>query len=118
MSQQLPDVFKRIQDKKREQRDLKTIYREALALNGQYQEVLEELEALKIKKKKILAAVQADFKEEFDKLEGLKLNIAGDNQLLSDLALNQLTKGELIKIVDENKIEYEPIFTVRFKKTS
>ncbi len=118
MSQQLPDVFKRIQDKKREQRDLKTIYRDALSVNGEYQEVLEELEALKIKKKKILASVQAEFKEEFDKLEGLKLNIAGDNQLLSDLALNQLTKGELVKIVDENKVEYEPVFTVRFKKTS
>lgn len=118
MSQQLPDVFKRIQDKKREQRDLKTIYRDALSVNGQYQDVLEELEALKLKKKKILDSVQAEFKEEFDKLEGLKLNIAGDNQLLSDLALNQLTKGELVKIVDENKVEYEPVFTVRFKKTN
>jgi len=118
MSQQLPDVFKRIQEKKREQRDLKTIYRDALSVNGEYQEVLEELEALKIKKKKILAAVQADFKEEFDKLEGLKLNIAGDNQLLSDLALNQLAKGEPIKIIDENKVEYEPVFTVKFKKTN
>jgi hypothetical protein len=46
------------------------------------------------------------------------LNIAGDNQLLSDLALNQLAKGEAIKIVDENKVEYEPVFTVRFKKTN
>ncbi|MEI6528986.1 MAG: hypothetical protein WCN88_01090 [Candidatus Falkowbacteria bacterium] len=117
MSQQLPDVFKRIQDKKREQRDLKTIYRDALSVNGEYQQALEELEALKIKKKKIEASVQSDFKEEFDKLEGLKLNIAGDNQLLSDLALTQLTSGEPVKIIDENKVEYEPVFTVRFKKT-
>lgn len=116
MAQQLPDVFKRIQDKKREQRDLKTIYRDALSVNGEYQQVLEELEALKIKKKKILAGVQADFKEEFDKLEGLKLNIAGDNQLLSDLALTQFVSGETVKIIDENKVEYEPVFTVRFKK--
>ena len=116
MPQSLPDVFKRIQDKKREQKDLKTIYREALAVNGEYQQVLEEMEALKVKKKKILMAVQADFKEEFDKLEGLKLNIAGDNQMLSDIALTQLTSGQTVKIVDENKTEYEPIFTVKFKK--
>lgn len=116
MPQQLPDVFKRIQDKKKQQRDLKTIYREALAASGEYQQVSEELEALRIKKKKIQLAVQTDFKEEFDKLEGLKLNIAGDNQLLSDLALTQLTSGESIKIIDENKVEYEPVFTVRFKK--
>lgn len=118
MAQQLPDVFKRIQEKKREQRDLKSIYRDALAVNGEYQAVLEELEALKIKKKKIQLSVQADFKEEFDKLEGLKLNIAGDNQLLSDLAMHQLTSGEPVKIIDENKVEYEPVFSVRFKKVN
>ena len=116
MAQGLPDVFKRIQDKKKEQRELKAMYRDALAVNGDYQKLLDELNDLKLKKKKLEAGVQADFKEEFDKLEGLKLNIAGDNQLLSDLAMTQLTSGETVKIIDENKVEYEPIFTVRFKK--
>jgi hypothetical protein len=116
MAQELPDVFKRIQDKKKEQRELKSMYRDALSVNGEYQTIIEELEALKIKKKKAEATVQSDFKAEFDKLEGLKLNIAGDNQLLSDLAMAQLTSGETVKIIDENKVEYEPVFTVRFKK--
>jgi hypothetical protein len=116
MAQQLPDIFKRLQDKKKEQRELKAMYRDALSVNGEYVQVKEELEALKLKKKKIEMAVQADFKTEFDKLEGLKLNIAGDNQLLSDLAIHQLTSGEEIKLIDENKIEYEPVFTVRFQK--
>jgi len=116
MAQELPDVFKRIQDKKKEQRELKAMYRDALAVNGEYQTIVEELEALKIKRKKAEATVQSDFKAEFDKLEGLKLNIAGDNQLLSDLAMAQLTSGETVKIIDENKVEYEPIFSVRFKK--
>lgn len=117
MAQNINEVFKRIQDKKKEQRDLKRTYRDALSVNGEYQEVLEELEALKLKKKKIEAGVTSDFKEEIDKIEGLKLNIAGDSQLLSDLALTQLTSGEMVKIVDENKVEYEPIFSVRFKKS-
>ena len=116
MSQNLQEVFKRIQEKKKEAGELKKMYRDALSVNGGYQEVLEELEALKIKKKKIEAGVQSDFKEEFDKLEGLKLNIAGDNQMLSDIALTQLTSGHTVKIVDDNKTEYEPIFTVKFKK--
>jgi hypothetical protein len=116
MSQNLQEVFKRIQEKKKEQSELKKMYRDALSINGNYQEVLEELEALKLKKKKIEAGVQSDFKEEFDKLEGLKLNIAGDNQMLSDIALTQLTSGQTVKIVDDNKTEYEPIFTVKFKK--
>lgn len=116
MSKNLEEVFKRIQEKKKEQSELKKMYREALSVNNQYQELLKELDNLKLNKKKIEASVKAEFKEEFDKLEGLKLNIAGDNQMLSDIALNQLTSGESIKIVDENKTEYEPIFTVKFKK--
>jgi len=117
MSQNLNEVFKRIQDKKKEQRELKKMFRDALSINGEYQEALEELEALKLKKKKIEVGVQSDFKEEIDKIEGLKLHIAGDSQMLSDLALTQLTKGEEIKVIDDNKVEYEPVFTVRFKKS-
>ena len=116
MTQELPSVFKRIQDKKKESRELKAAYRDTLANNAQYHEIKEELEALKIKKKKIEAIVKSDLKEEFDKLEGLKLHIAGDSQLLSDLAIKKLTEGEAINIVDENKVAYEPVFTVRFKK--
>lgn len=117
MAQELPVVFKRIQENKKEQRDLKSMYRDALSTDSAYQKVLDELEDLKIKKKQLENSVKSSFKEEFDKLEGLKLNIASDNQLLSDLALNQFISGELIKLVDDNQVEYEPIFTVKFKKT-
>jgi len=116
MPASLPDVFKRVQDYKKEQRDLKAMYRDALATNAEYQSIKDELEALRLRKKKIEAGIQMSFKEEFDKLEGLKLNIAGDNQLMSDLALNQIMAGETIRLVDENKVEYDPVFTVRFKK--
>ena len=116
MAQELSAVFNRVQENKKKQRELKVMYRDALSVNGEYQKAVEELEDLKIKKKKIEATVQSDFKEEFDKLEGLKLNIASDNQLLSDIALTQFTKGELKRLVDEYKVEYEPIFSVKFKK--
>jgi hypothetical protein len=112
----LNEVFNRLQEQQKKQRELKKMYREALAVNGNYHEVIEELEALKIKKKQIEASVKADLKEEFDKLEGLKLNIAGDKQMLSDIALTQLTKGEPVKVTDENQVEYEPLFSVRFQK--
>lgn len=117
MAQELPAIFQRLQNYKKERSELKAMYKDALVNNGEYQKLLTELEDLKVKKKQIEASIKADFKTEFDKLEGIKLHIASDNQLLSDLALNQLVKGELTKLVDENKVEYEPIFTVKFKKT-
>jgi len=113
---QLNQVFARLQEQQKQQRELKRMYRDALAVNANYHEVLEELEALKIKKKQIEAAVKSDLKEEFDKLEGLKLNIAGDKQMLSDIALTHLSKGEPVKVTDENQVEYEPVFNVRFQK--
>ncbi len=112
----LNEVFLRLQEQQKKQRDLKKMYREALAVNGNYHQAVEELDALKIKKKQIEASVKVDLKEEFDKLEGLKLNIAGDKQMLSDIALTQLTKGELVKVTDEHQVEYEPLFSVRFQK--
>lgn len=112
----LHEVFNRLQEQKKDQRELKKMYREALVTNAQYQELIQELDVLKIKKKQIEAGVKADFKAEFDQLEGLKLNIAGDKQMLSDIALTQFSSGEEVKIVDENKVEYEPIFNVRFQK--
>lgn len=116
MAQDLKTIFVRLEEYKARRRELKNRYRDALSINGEYQSVLDELEVLKTNKKKIELSVQSDFKEEFDQLEGLKLHIASDSQLLSDLAVNQLVKGELVKIVDDNQTEYEPQFSVKFKK--
>ncbi|MDD2680820.1 MAG: hypothetical protein PHE20_01805 [Patescibacteria group bacterium] len=113
---QLNQVFTRLQEQQKQQRELKRMYRDALAVNANYHQAVEELDALKIKKKQIEASVKSDLKEEFDKLEGLKLNIAGDKQMLSDIALTHFSKGEPVKVTDENQVEYEPIFNVRFQK--
>lgn len=116
MAQDLKAIFVRLEEYKARRRELKNRYRDALSVSGEYQSVIDEFEELKMKKKKIELNIQNDFKEEFDQLEGLKLHIAGDSQLLSDLALNQLVKGELVKIVDDHQVEYEPQFSVKFKK--
>jgi hypothetical protein len=117
MSQELPLIFQRLQNYKKERRELKTMYQDALKNNGEYQKIISDVDDLKIKKKQFESSIKSNFKAEMDKLEGIKLHIASDNQLLSDLALNQLVKGELTKLVDEHQVEYEPIFTVKFKKT-
>lgn len=116
MSQNIQEVFKRIQERKKEQKAIKQIYSDALLSNSGYQELLKEIDELVIKKKKMEAAIQADFKSEFEKLENIKLNLVGDNQVLSDISLASLVAGETVKIIDDNKIEYDPQFTVKFKK--
>jgi len=113
----LDEVFFRIQKTKREQKKIRDAYKDALQSTPSYKKTVEELNELKEKKKKIETDVRADFHSDFTKLEDLKIDLDTDKEMLSDLAMTQLMKGETVKIVDEeNQIEYEPVFQVSFKK--
>ncbi len=114
----LQEIFDRIQKTKNEQKEIKAMYRDALKSSSRYQETLDELDALKAKKKEIEAGIKEDFAKEFDKLEVLKNDLVNDNQLLSDAAMTKVAKGEKVEITDANNTQYEPIFSVKFKKMS
>jgi hypothetical protein len=111
------DVFMRIQKSLKEQREVKSIYRESLDQHQEYKKILDEQKSLKDRKKKIEDSIKDDFRSEFDKLDTLKLDIENDRLLLSDAALTQLMKGETVEVVDEKEQKYEPVFSVKFKKS-
>lgn len=94
------------------------MYRDALKNSERYQNVLDELDALKAKKKDIETGIREDFYKEFDKLEVLKNELMNDNQLLADATISKVAKGEKVEIIDQYNTQYEPIFSVRFKKVS
>jgi len=114
----LQEVFNRIQKTKAEQKELKAMYREALLSSAAYQRSLEELKKLKEENKKFVQSIREGFTKEFDKLEVLKNELMNDSQVLSDMAMAQVAKGEKIEITDEYATQYEPIFSVKFKKVS
>lgn len=115
---QLQEVFDRIKQTKKEQREIKLIYRDALDSSQEYKEIVDELKTFKERKKQIEDDVRRQFSSELAKLDSLKLDIQTDNELLSDLAINQLVKGETVEVQDEAENKYEPVFSVRFKKSS
>lgn len=112
----IQDVFIRIRKNKQEQKKLKESYKDALANSPSYREVDEKLKEYKVKKKQIETDLKAQFSSELTKLEDLKIDLDSDLEMLSDIALNQLVKGEEVKVKDEHETEYEPLFTVKFKK--
>ncbi len=116
MSQKLQEVFNKIQETRKEQKGIKAVYRDALSNSQELKEVLEKIKVLKEQKKKIEDTIKNEFNSEFQKLDGMKLDIESNNMLLSDLALNEVVKGEMIEITDQYSNKYEPIFTVKFKK--
>ncbi len=113
----LQEIFIRINESKNEQREIKKMYKDTLANSQEHAEVVEELKTLREKKKSIESTIQSDFSTEFEKLDSLKLDIESDTMLLSDAALTQLMKGETVEVEDVAGGQYEPIFSVKFKRS-
>ncbi len=109
------EIFDRIQDTSKERREIKASYKDALRGRSGYEDLVEEIKTLKDRKKQIEIAVDAELGQS-EKLELLTKNIMDDKQLLSDLAFNSLVKGEMVKVNGPQNTEYEPIFSVQFKK--
>lgn len=112
----LQEVFNRIQEKKKEQKEIKKVYRDALTNTPGYQNLVDDIKTMKEKKKTVEENVQSNMGSSLEKLESLKYDIETDQEMMSDLALNKITKGEKIEIKDQYENEYEPLFTVRFRK--
>jgi predicted nuclease with TOPRIM domain len=113
----IQEVFNSIQDKKKEIREIKKMYRDALESSSEYRDLNEKLEDLKIKKKQLEAMAWGDIGNK-DNYETSKLDIKQDKEMLTDLAMNTLMSGETVKIVDQDNNEYEPKFSVSFKKVN
>ena len=113
---QIQEIFNKIQETKKQQKDIKATYRDALNNSQELKDITEKIQTLKEQKKGIEDAIKSEFSSEFEKLDSLKLDIESNNIILSDLALNEVVKGEMIEITDQYSNKYEPIFSVKFKK--
>lgn len=114
----LQEVFIRIRTNRKEQKKLKDAYRDALSTSQSYQKIVEELKDLKVKKQQIEGDIKAQFSSEFTKLDDMKIDLESDMDMLSDIALSTLMKGETVKVKDEFEAEYDPFFSVKFKKAN
>lgn len=111
----LADVYRRLQTARKKQKDLRDMYKDALTQSKSYQEVKDELEKLTEKKRRLEGQIKNDFVNEQAELDKLKLSMSADKQLLTDLAITQLMKGQEVEITDDD-ISYEPVFNVKFKR--
>jgi len=114
----LQEVFIRIRTNRKEQKKLKDAYRDALSTSQEYQKITADLKDLKAKKQQIEGDIKAQFSSEFTKLDDMKIDLESDLDMLSDIALSTLMKGETVKVKDEFEVEYDPFFSVKFKKSA
>lgn len=114
--QDIQEIFSKLQQAKKDQKAIRSVYRDALSGSAQYKEIVERINELKLKKKEIENAIRSDFSSEFNKLDSLKIEEQGNKAMLSDIALNKLVSGEKVELTDEHNSRYEPVFSVAFKK--
>lgn len=112
----IQEVYNRMQEVRKKQKDIRAALKDAMATSAEYQEILEKIKTLRAKKQQIEAAIRSGFTSELEKMEEYALDIRSDNILLSDAAMTKLMKGETVAITDEYDNKYEPIFSVKFKK--
>lgn len=113
----LQEIFSRMTEIKKKQKDIRSAYKDALATSLEYQEIGEKLKTLREKKKQIEASTKQQFASEFTKLDDYAIDLASDQELLTDAAVTKLMKGETVEVVDEYNNTYQPVFAVKFKKT-
>jgi predicted nucleic acid-binding Zn-ribbon protein len=114
----IQEIWNRIEEAKREQREIKNIYKDMLASSEQYESLTEELKTLKAQKKMIETGVQDQMSEKWKQAELLQRAIVDDRELLADAALKYLLNGKTIQVKGLRDEEYEPLFAVRFRKKS
>lgn len=115
MSKTVQAIFDRLQEKRAQAKIINRKYKEELGTAHEYQKIKEAMDALRAKKKTYEQSVKEQTGATFAKIDELKLAIAQDAQMLSDVALTTIMKGEQIQIKDQY-VEYEPVFKVTFKK--
>ena len=112
----IEDTYRELLEKKRERRERFKAFKDELAASKQYEDLAQELKALRERKKSIENDIKSRSLADARKLEELTLEIRSEQELLSDLALNAYLKGETVEIVDETNAKWVPLFRVTFKK--
>lgn len=114
--QDLQSIFNHIQEMKKEMKEIKREYSDALYNADDHETISEEIKKLRERKKQIEIRVQESMGTRYEKLEELKDEIESDQQMLNDLAMTTLMDGKTVEVIDQYENRYEPSFTVKFKK--
>lgn len=116
--QNIQEVFNHIREMKKEQKDLRDMYKDALVQADEYEEIVEKIAVLREKKKEIETRIQMQLGRAYEKFEDLKREVDMEKEMMNDIAISTLMKGETVVVKDEYDNDYEPNWKVAFKKSN
>ena len=114
--QDMQKIFDEIQEFKHTRKQIGKEYRDALTQTGGYEDLKDELKKLREKKKLLETGVQSEMGSRWEEFETAKNEIMSLEEMLTDVAMNNLMDGKSINLKDKNNVEYEPQYKITFKK--
>lgn len=113
----LQEVFNELQEAKKEMKEIRKEYKDLLSHDSTYAELKEKIDEIKEEKKQYEMAAQRDMGSRWERLEDLKIEEKSMKEMISDISLTNLMKGETVEVRDAYDSLYEPSYNVSFKKT-
>lgn len=109
-------IYNTMEERKKELKDLKDMYKDARENSLPYQKVLEKLQDIKNQKALLEKNIKDGMGKDYEKMEELKAELQSDKEMMTDIALTKLMKGETVELKDKYDNQYEPVFSVTFRK--
>lgn len=116
--QDIQSLFSRMKEINEEQRTIRKEYKDLLSHDTEHQRLTEEMKTMREQKKLVESHAQEQMGTRYQRYEELCGEVADLKQMISDIAMTTLMKGESIEVSDEYDTLYEPQFSVSFKKTN
>jgi uncharacterized alpha-E superfamily protein len=108
-------IFNQIEKNKKQLKEIKKEFKSRYEEIGEYNELNEQKRAINEKIKQIRSRVHEANYELYTKMEDLKIDIASDKEMLTDLMLVSYVKGEQVQLQNEYKQDVLPIFSLLLK---
>jgi len=109
-------IYNTMEERKKELKNLKDMYKDARENSLPYQNILEKLQELKNQKAILEKNIVSEMGNDYVKMVELKAELQSDKEMMTDIALTKLMKGETVELKDKYDNQYEPVFSVTFKK--
>lgn len=113
---QLELAFTKVVEKKNLQSSLKVDLRKILEEDPEYQKITEQMKTLDQQRKAVLTRVERAYPKIVAELEVLAADLKAEREFVTDVAVARLAEGKEVSFTDQAGIEWEPIWSVRFRK--
>ncbi|MBT4723212.1 hypothetical protein HN958_02555 [Candidatus Falkowbacteria bacterium] len=112
----IQEMYNELKEAEKKKKELMASIKDAYQNYKEFDEIKEEMDKLKVRKKEIDGAVRNEYASEYNDLDDVKTDIKDTKMVLSDLMWNEIMKNKTVEVVDQYDQKYVPEVTVTLRK--